>query len=86
MRSQDTGEWPSGLLSAFVSLLAKVPRPTSAKDGRPITILPTLYRIWGKIVSRKIFAAIVDHLPPDSVWIGAWAFCLGCSVGAPVSN
>ena len=62
---QDTGEWPSGLLSAFVSLLAKVPRPTSAKDGRPITILPTLYRIWGKIVSRKIFAAIVDHLPPD---------------------
>ena len=60
-----TGKWPTGLLSAFVSLLAKVAHPSVPKDGRPITILPTLYRVWAKIISKKIFAAIVEHLPVD---------------------
>ena len=35
------------------------------KDGRPITVLPTLYRLWGKVMSRKVFQAMLPFLPND---------------------
>ena len=61
----ETGDWPQPMLSSFVSLLAKVPQPKSPKDARPITVLPTLYRLWGKIIGGKIMQAILPHLPGD---------------------
>ncbi|CAE7680339.1 Pol, partial [Symbiodinium microadriaticum] len=60
-----TGEWPQALLSSFVALLAKVPHPQSPKDARPITVLPTLYRLWGKIMGAKIMRALLPYLPKD---------------------
>ena len=63
----DTGHWPEELCAGVVSLLAKVPEPAVAKDGRPITILPTLYRLFGKIFTQKIFAHWGGILP-DSLF------------------
>ena len=57
--------WPDSMSSAWVSLLAKVPQPLQPSDGRPITVLPTLYRLWSKITARKVFATILPVLPPD---------------------
>ena len=60
-----TGRWPQGLTRSFVSLLAKVQQPRTPKDARPITVLPTLYRLWGKVISQKIFQAILPSLSSD---------------------
>ena len=60
-----TGTWPQALLPSFVALLAKVPHPKSPKDARPITVLTTLYRIWGKLMGVKIMQAILPFLSPD---------------------
>ena len=57
--------WPSSLSTAWVALLAKIPEPLQPKDGRPITVLPTLYRLWGKIMSRKVFQALLPFIPND---------------------
>ena len=57
--------WPSNLSTAWVALLAKIPHPLQPKDGRPITVLPTLYRLWGKIMSRKVFQVMLPFLPKD---------------------
>ena len=60
----ESGTWPHQLLSAVVTLLAKTATPTSPRDARLITILPTIYRLFGKVMSKKIFQAITRHLPP----------------------
>ena len=57
--------WPTSLSTAWVALLAKIPQPLQPKDGRPITILPTLYRLWAKIMSRKVFQAMLPFIPKD---------------------
>ena len=57
--------WPDSMSTAWVSLLAKVPQPLQPSDGRPITVLPTLYRLWSKVMARKVFAAILPVLPTD---------------------
>ena len=59
----ETGVWPEELCAGVVSLLAKVPEPATAKDGRPITILPSLYRLFGKIFTQKIFLHWKGYLP-----------------------
>ena len=60
-----TSRWPSQLRHAYVALLAKVPFPQTAKDARPITVLPGLYRLFGKIMTQKIFKATLPYLPSD---------------------
>ena len=56
-------DWPGGLTAATVSLLAKVPTPKSAADARPITVLPTVFRLWSKIHTRKALLHVIDYLP-----------------------
>ena len=60
-----TAKWPSQLRHAYVALLAKVPFPKTAKNARPITILPGIHRLFGKIMTQKIFKAALPRLPPD---------------------
>ena len=57
------GEWPKDLLLASVALLAKVSFPETAKDGRPITILATVYRLYAKIMAQKMLKSMLGHLP-----------------------
>ena len=58
-----TGQWPDELCDGVVALTAKVEQPQVPKDGRPITILSTIFRLFGKIFSRKILHHYLPHLP-----------------------
>ena len=55
--------WPSSLTVASVSLLAKTEVPKSAADARPITVLPTVFRLWSKIHTRKALTHVLKLLP-----------------------
>ena len=59
----DTALWPRHLTGATVSLLSKVLQPMTPSDARPITILPTLYRVWAKCISVKAMRHLLPHLP-----------------------
>ena len=58
-----SGEWPLSLCKASVALLSKILVPLTPGDSRPITILSTIYRIWGKIYATKMLKHILPHLP-----------------------
>ena len=58
-----TGVWPDQLCHGLVTLLAKIDNPETPKHGRPVTILPVLYRLFGKIMSKKVFTHWQGHLP-----------------------
>ena len=65
-----TGRWPSQLRHAYVALLAKVPFPKTAKDARPITVLPGLYRLFGKIMTQHIFLRTFSGVcREDPLWM-----------------
>ena len=72
--------WPATLSSAWVALLAKVPQPLQPKDGRPITVLPTLHRLWSKVMASKTFKAMLPFLPQD-LYGSAPGKSTGCSLG-----
>ena len=59
----ETGRWPESQLTAYVSLLGKVPEPTTPADARPITVLGTLYRVWANIMARKMIQHMMPWLP-----------------------
>ena len=48
-----TGQWPDELCDGIVALTAKAEQPQVPKDGRPITILSTIFRLFGKIFRAK---------------------------------
>ena len=39
-----------------------LPRPG---DSRPITILPTVYRLWSRVVTNRILGYLGNILPPQ---------------------
>lgn len=45
------------LMQAKVTLLAKVAQPNSMEHGRPISVLPTIYRL----VSKVIYSQVIDE-------------------------
>ena len=61
-----TGRWPSAMCSSTVSLLAKVLHrlhPTTPAHARPISVLATTFRLWGKIMAAKFLYHFLPHLP-----------------------
>ena len=60
----ETGQWPEHLCKGLVALVSKVEDPQTAKDARPITVLSTLYRLYGKVMTQKIFRHWEGFLPP----------------------
>ena len=61
----ETGESPIQLCQAAVTLLAKVENLESPKDGRPITVLPVLYRLFAKNYGQDLFPHWRGVLPPS---------------------
>ena len=57
--------WPANLCQASMAFLAKTLQPDKPADGRPITILGTIYRLWSKIVARKMMLHLLPVLPPS---------------------
>ena len=57
------GCWPKTLQKARMALLYKTEEIGQVASTRPITILASFYRLWAKILTRKIFQHIGPHLP-----------------------
>ena len=66
MVSYSTG-LPRYLLFGRVRVLAKVDFPTSFTHGRPITVLSTLVRLWGSLLSTQLLRAWSAFLPASVV-------------------
>ena len=56
---------PDFLLYGRVQVLAKTDFPTSFAQGRPITVLSCLLRLWTSLVSTQILQRWKQHLPPS---------------------
>ena len=57
------GKWPQNLTKARMALLYKTEQTGDMATTRPITILATTYRIWAKIITRKMLNHIRNSLP-----------------------
>ncbi|CAE7817828.1 unnamed protein product [Symbiodinium sp. CCMP2592] len=57
------GLWPKNVRQARMALLYKTQTIGDMATTRPITILATVYRIWAKIITRKMLKHIVPSLP-----------------------
>ena len=57
--------YPNYLLCARTIPLPKTDGIPSPGDSRPITILPTTYRLWSRVVSNKILCYLGQILPPQ---------------------
>ena len=55
---------PTFLLTGRVNVLAKVPDPTGYTDGRPICILPVLYRLWTSVCCKQLLRVWSARMPP----------------------
>ena len=60
---ETTGQWPLQLLHGGVFSLEKKPGATQVHEFRPITILPTVYRIWSSIRSRELILFLSQFAP-----------------------
>ena len=62
---EQQGRWPLQLLQAHVVLLPKGGKPVDGLQARPITVLPLVYRAWGKARAKQLrssFEATTDLL------------------------
>lgn len=62
-RVERSGEWPEQLLHGGVFSLEKRPGASQVHEFRPITILPTVYRIWSTIRSREMITFLSSFAP-----------------------
>ena len=59
--------FPTELMKARVVPLPKKEETESAAHTRPITVLPTLYRLWSAVVSQQIMEKAASVLPPGMI-------------------
>ena len=60
---ETSGQWPQQLLHGGVFSLEKKPGANQVHEFRPITILPTVYRIWSSIRSRELIQFLSGFAP-----------------------
>jgi len=56
---------PRSLLAYFVSLIPKVNSPLELKDFRPISLLGCLYKLFSKVLARRL-AKVMDSIISSS--------------------
>ena len=57
--------FPETLMCARTIPLPKVDHLPTPGDSRPITILPTTYRLWARVVTNKVLCYLGSILPPQ---------------------
>ena len=62
-QTEQTGHWPEQLVHGGVFSLEKRPGASQVHEFRPITVLPTVYRIWSTIRSRELIAYLCNFVP-----------------------
>ena len=61
----DIKAFPKDMMVARTVPLPKVEGIPFAKDSRPITVLPTIYRIWSRLIATKLLQVLGATLPPQ---------------------
>ena len=56
--------FPQCILLGRINILAKFDVPTGCNDGRPICILPVIYRLWTSVWCSVILQHWRPHMPP----------------------
>ncbi|CAE7413448.1 unnamed protein product [Symbiodinium sp. CCMP2592] len=80
-----TGVWPQALLRARMALLHKTTEIGDITTTRPITVLASVYRLWAKIMTRKLLRHVTPHLP-KTLFGSVPGRCSGDMVGAVQSR
>ena len=57
------GCWPESMRHAKVHLLAKSQEVRDVSSTRPITIVSTVFRVWARLVTARVFKHIKGSLP-----------------------
>lgn len=60
---EQTGVWPDQLVHGGVFSLEKKLGASQVHEFRPITVLPTVYRVWSTIGSRELIAFLSTFVP-----------------------
>ena len=59
---EQLGRWPDNLTTGLVTPVPKEPGSLRPIDIRPITVMPTLYRLWGGGTYEKHAPAVAGNL------------------------
>ena len=57
--------FPTCLLQGRINTLAKVQCPSGYNDGRPICILPVIYRLFGSVFCQQMLKFWATRMPPS---------------------
>ena len=60
---EQTGVWPTQMLTGIVAALAKHPAAATVQEFRPITVLSMSYRVWATIRAKQCLRAIAKIAP-----------------------
>lgn len=70
-----SGRWPRGLNSSFITLIPKIDSPINLNDFRPISLVGCLYKIVTKILASRIKKVL-----PNVIAMNQFAFLGGRSM------
>ena len=51
---EDVGVWPDGLLDAYIAMIPKTDGDATPLGQRPLSVLPTVYRIWASVLMGQL--------------------------------
>lgn len=77
---EGTAPLPESWSELQAILLPKLDKPVSWSDYRPVTICPTLCKVWDAILLRKVQSCVLNSMSP---W--QFAFVPGKSIRSPVT-
>ena len=68
---EQTGAWPSSIISGFTTLIPKSSEtPETPTDLRPITVLSVLYRVWARIRACQLNVLWQELFAHKGMWGG----------------
>ena len=67
---EEDGEWPDGLLDAYISMIPKTDGNATPLGQRPLCVLPIAYRLWASTKLQQL-QSWFESWVPESV------FCAG---------
>ena len=75
LRHFEAGQWPQGLLDAYIAMIRKAEGDSTALGQRPLFVLPVVYRLWSSVR--------LAHLKE---WFSSWVPDSVFSAGKGVSS
>ena len=61
------GQWPQGLLDAYIAMIPKAEGDSTSLGQRPLCVLPVVYRLWASVRQAHLKEWFCSWVP-DSVF------------------